>query len=86
MNQEGTGQKVVNTSAWQEFIVPYPPKKEQEIIVKHIAAETHRLDSLESEVERSVQLLKEHRTALISAAVTGKIDVRGMVDTKEGAA
>ena len=38
--------------------------------------ETTKIDALIQETQTSIELLKEHRTALISAAVTGKIDVR----------
>lgn len=38
--------------------------------------ETARIDALIKKVEKSIELLREYRTALISAAVTGKIDVR----------
>jgi type I restriction enzyme S subunit len=65
---------------------PIPPVKEQLEIVSSITSKNRTIDSLISETVSSISLLKEHRTALISAAVTGKIDVRGMVDTKEGAA
>ncbi len=55
-----------------------PPKQEQEIIVKFIAQEVARIDALTAEAERAITLLQERRTALISAAVTGQIDVRGL--------
>ncbi|MEX3981834.1 restriction endonuclease subunit S [Paraburkholderia sp. EG287A] len=56
-----------------------PPLDEQREIVRHIAAETSKLDTLKAEAERAIELLKERRSALISAAVTGKIDVRNAV-------
>ena len=55
---------------------PVPPVDEQEIIVNHIRQECLRLDLLVSKVRLAIDHLKEFRTALISAAVTGKIDVR----------
>lgn len=42
--------------------------------------QTAHLDTLTQEANRAVELLKERRAALISAAVTGKIDVRGLAD------
>ncbi|MBZ5636916.1 MAG: restriction endonuclease subunit S [Acidobacteriia bacterium] len=54
---------------------PCPPLKEQRDIVKRISQEASELDSLRSATERSVSLLKERRTALIKAAVTGQIEV-----------
>jgi type I restriction enzyme S subunit len=56
--------------------VPVPPLAEQGVIAAHLNAQTQKLDSLTSKVEHAIALMREHRTALISAAVTGKIDVR----------
>jgi restriction endonuclease S subunit len=55
--------------------IPLPPATEQRAIVEHITEETARLDALRAATERSIALLKERRAALISAAVTGQIDV-----------
>lgn len=68
------------------FPIPTPPVEEARLICAQLDKELTVFDALTSETESSIELLKEHRTALISAAVTGKIDVRGMVDTKGGAA
>ena len=57
-----------------------PPLEEQTSIVRFLNNETAKLDALITEAEEAISLLQERRTALISAAVTGKIDVRGMVD------
>ena len=46
------------------------------MIVQHIEGDTAKIDWLSEKVEASIHLLQEYRTALISAAVTGKIDVR----------
>jgi type I restriction enzyme S subunit len=54
-----------------------PPIDEQRAIVAHIAAETAKLDALRSATERTIALLRERRTALIAAAVSGKLDVQG---------
>jgi len=56
--------------------LPVPPEPEQREIVAFIARRNGELDSLAREAERAVALLKERRSALIAAAVTGKIDVR----------
>ena len=53
-----------------------PPLDEQHDIAAHIDHETKKIDILISKVEVAVERLQEHRTSLISAAVTGKIDVR----------
>ncbi|MDD3354206.1 restriction endonuclease subunit S [Zoogloea sp.] len=60
----------------RKYRFPKPPVVEQVAIAKFLEAETGRLDALTTEATRAITLLKERRTALISAAVTGKIDVR----------
>lgn len=65
------------TEAFNEFLAPYPPKQEQEEIIKFIERNLNRFDILSQKANKAIELLKERRTALISAAVTGKIDVRG---------
>lgn len=66
-------------SALLSFAICVPPIKEQNAIVEYLEGETARLDALAAVAERAIDLLQERRTALISAAVTGKIDVRGEV-------
>lgn len=56
--------------------VPNPPLSEQQTIVKYLDAETAKIDVLITETQKAVDLLCERRTALISAAVIGKINVR----------
>jgi type I restriction enzyme S subunit len=56
----------------------FPPIAEQEFIIVYLDAETAKIDALIAESEKAVALLKERRSALISAAVTGKIDVRNI--------
>ena len=56
--------------------MPLPPSYEQQEIVEYLGSVLPRFDSLESEAERAIKLLQERRSAIISAAVTGKIDVR----------
>ncbi len=58
---------------------------EQSAIAEFLDHETAKLDALVAEAEEAISLLQERRTALISAAVTGKIDVRGLVDRDEAA-
>jgi type I restriction enzyme S subunit len=60
----------------ENLYVVIPPLSEQRAIVKYLDAETARLDTLISKARRAIELLKEHRSALIAAAVTGQIDVR----------
>lgn len=56
--------------------VALPPKTEQSEILEFVKKETHRLDSLLVEAEATNTLLRERRSAVIFAAVTGKIDIR----------
>ncbi len=58
-----------------EVFFAVPPLEEQRAIVTHIAAETAKLDALRSATERTIALLKERRSALIAAAVTGELDL-----------
>lgn len=58
-----------------EAYFPVPPLAEQHEIVRHIAAETAKIDRLRAATEHSITLLKERRGALIAAAVTGQIDI-----------
>jgi type I restriction enzyme S subunit len=56
-----------------EIWMPVPPLKEQRAIVSYISTETAKLEALREAAERTIGLLKERRTALIAAFVTGKI-------------
>ena len=58
-----------------------PPLDEQRAIAEFLDRETERIDKLCSRVEIAVERLLEYRAALITAAVTGKIDVRDSVET-----
>ena len=55
--------------------VPLPPLAEQKQIVARIAEERVKIDKLATATERSIALLKERRSALIAAAVTGQIEI-----------
>jgi restriction endonuclease S subunit len=63
----------------KELPIPLPPLPEQQAIAAFLDHETAKIDTLVSKVETVIEKLKEYRTALISAAVTGKIDVREAV-------
>lgn len=58
-----------------EVYLPVPPQEEQRAVVAHIARETAKLDAVRAATERTIVLLKERRSALIAAAVTGQLDV-----------
>jgi type I restriction enzyme S subunit len=63
--------------------IPLPPPAEQRAIAAFLDRECQKLGTLTTEAERAIALLKERRAALISAAVTGKIDVRGLAAPAE---
>lgn len=68
-----------------EVYLPVPPREEQRAIVEHIARETAKLDAVRAATERTIALLKERRSALIAAAVTGQLEVAG-ADIAKGSA
>lgn len=76
-HMEGSaGQKRVQDDWLKAQKVAIPPRHEQEAIVAHLDRFASRIDTLIAKTERSIELLREHRTALITAAVTGKIYLR----------
>jgi len=73
---------------WGEFkniYIALPPLDEAIKIMKHIGTETCKINALIAKAEQAIVLQKEHRTALISAVVTGKIDVRNEVAERKAA-
>lgn len=73
----GSAQPKFTSEALGALIISAPPLEEQRVqIQNHILAETAKFDALTTEAQRVIDLLQERRTALISAAVTGQIDVR----------
>jgi type I restriction enzyme S subunit len=73
---DGINQTHIPNSAFTKLIVVVPPIEEQVEIKEFLDRETAKLDEVINKAEAFVQLFGELRTALISAAVTGKIDVR----------
>ena len=59
------------------WLVPCPPLAEQRAIAGYLDREAKQIDDLITKVVTVIERLQEYRTALITAAVTGKIDVRG---------
>ena len=72
----GAIQAHYNTSTLVQLLVPRIPLDEQNRIVTHLDAATRETDRLIAKIHKAIDHLREFRTALISAAVTGKIDVR----------
>ena len=75
----GSTFKRINVEEIRSFLIPSPPPTEQAEIANFLEGEVAKFDNLTAEAQRAIDLLQERRTALISAAVTGQIDVRGAV-------
>jgi type I restriction enzyme S subunit len=82
-DESAHGTKKLDTSMLGGLAITLPPPAEQDEIVTAVQQETARLDSVSAEASRAIDLLQERRTALISAAVTGKIDVRDLVEGRD---
>ena len=70
------GQCNLNPARYGHIKIAVPPRREQLAITDYLDRATRELDQLIVEAQRGIALLHERRTALIAAAVTGKIDVR----------
>lgn len=66
----------VGIQAQGDLSLVIPPVEEQSIIYQSLSKETEKIDTFINKISAQIEKLKEYRTALISAAVTGKIDVR----------
>jgi type I restriction enzyme S subunit len=80
LGQSGAAREGLNFQAVSKLIVPLPSKEEQALIVDHVQRSLSQINTLIQEASKAVELLQERRAALVSAAVTGKIDVRGLVE------
>jgi type I restriction enzyme S subunit len=74
--KQGAGQPNLNTDIVKSLRLGIPPLDEQRTIIESISELAKQFDTLIAEAQRAIDLLQERRTALISAAVTGQIDVR----------
>ena len=70
------GQKRVPTSFCEDVPIPLAPLDEQRAIADFLDRETAKIDGLVAKVETAIARLREYRAALITAAVTGQVDVR----------
>ena len=79
-NSEGNTSTIVHLTSEQLAIhrFPWPPPDEQKLIVEALDAEAERLKTMLAVLQRQIELLREHRQALIAAAVTGEIEVPGV--------
>ena len=74
--KQGVGRYKLRKETLQTIPIVVPPRNEQENILSRLDDVSATTVALTAEAERGIELLQERRTALISAAVTGKIDVR----------
>lgn len=68
-----------NSTTLGAFTFSLPPRAEQDKIVRHLNERCERLDALIAKANAVIEVLREYRSALITDAVTGKIDVREAV-------
>jgi type I restriction enzyme S subunit len=76
MNSRGDIIVHIYSSALRDIYLPIPSLSEQQKILEFIKKETSTIETLISKYQKQIDLMQEYRTALISQAVTGKIDVR----------
>ena len=60
---------------YNNFILPVPPLAEQQAIADFLDAKTAKIDELISELTKQIDELSEYKQAVITEAVTGKVDV-----------
>lgn len=75
LRASGGGQPNINADKVRSLRIPAPPATEQRQIADYLDRETAKIDTLIAKVEQHIALAKERRAALITAAVTGQIDV-----------
>ncbi|WP_339414571.1 restriction endonuclease subunit S [Photorhabdus cinerea] len=66
----------INRESLAECKIPYPSPEEQSKIINYLQTMTKRIDTTTAQALNCIELMQERRSTLISAAVTGKIDVR----------
>lgn len=72
----GVSYPAINASELTTIKIPIPDDEEQLTISNTLDHEIRQIDSLIQKIKKSIELLEEYRISLITAAVTGKIDVR----------
>ncbi len=69
------GQANLNPARYGSIFIPLPPRDEQQRVTADLDRRRGAVDDVCSRLERQIELLREHRRALITAAVTGRLDV-----------
>ncbi len=75
LEQSGSGREGLNFAVLKNFLLPITDKDEQQRIIDYLDEKTGKIDGLIKKTEAAIQTLEEYRTALITAAVTGKVKV-----------
>lgn len=75
-SKQSTNLASISSSNVMNLDLPMPSVDEQERILQFLESELQQFTDLQKQADKGIQLLLERRSALISAAVTGKIDVR----------
>ena len=82
LESNGTTMEGLNMVTLGKVPVPTPPLNEQKQILSYLSERDSEFHPLIDEAAKAIELLQERRTTLISAAVTGQIDVRGWIPTE----
>lgn len=77
--ENGSTKGALTCEALKQFRLAVPPLDEQHRIAAYLDQQAEKIDALIAETERFIELARERRAALITAAVTGLIHVREMV-------
>ncbi|MGN0013377.1 MAG: restriction endonuclease subunit S [Candidatus Bruticola sp.] len=75
---KGGGQPNINQDILKQFRLPFPPLHEQEHIVDYLTDQCAIIDDLIANINKTIFLLQEYRTRLVTDVVTGQIDVRNI--------
>jgi len=73
--EDGASREAVTFAEIGDFVMPRPPREEQDRIANYADSQSNRIYALVDRIRDGIDRLKEYRTALISAAVTGQIRV-----------
>ncbi len=84
-NASGSTFGELSGSTLKRFVFKFPEKNEQKTIADYLDRKTEQIDTLTEKKQKQIELLSEYRTALITNAVTGTIDIRNEVEGVENA-
>src|SRR5690606_35640489 len=82
LQSNATTIEVIYSYTMANLVIPVPPRNEQTRLLEVVGEKVGEIDRLFCEATKAIALLNERRSALIAAAVTGQIDVRGAVSAE----